>query len=81
MVLHEIRLMSQTRMLQNEDIFEILRGTPRPFGKRTRFVIGEVSLAWQPALRRGEGMLLGLGFGSVGHMVAVYRCRDGHYIY
>ena len=43
---------------------------------------GEDNLVREPALRRGEGMLLGLDYGAgVGHLVAVYRCRDGHYIF
>ena len=41
----------------------------------------EDSLAGQSALHRGEGMFLGLGSGDVGHLVAVYRCLDGNYIY
>ena len=81
MVLDEIRLMRETRMLKDDDVKQILRGTPRPFGKRTRFVVGGMSLVQQPPLRRGEGMLLGLQYGLVGHMVSVYCCPDGHYIY
>lgn len=81
MELSATRLMQQTRMLQDPDINAILQGTPRPFGKRTRFVVGEERLVQQPALSRGHGMLLGLQYGEMSHMVAVYRCHDGNYIY
>ncbi|MPC95057.1 hypothetical protein E2C01_090252 [Portunus trituberculatus] len=81
MELSAIRLMHQTRMLQDPDIHTILKGTPRPFGKCTHFVVGGERLVLQPPLSRGRGMLMGLQYGDMNHMVAVYRCHDGNYIY
>ncbi|XP_050722983.1 uncharacterized protein LOC127001829 [Eriocheir sinensis] len=81
MELDEVRLVQQSRMLVNKDIFTILSTTPRVFGKRTRFVIGQAALIQEPGLQRGEGMLVGLHYPGNGHMVSMYRCLDGHYIY
>ena len=73
--------MAETRMLKGTDILEILQGTCRPFGRCTRFIQGNDHLLVQDALRRGEGMICGIEYGDVNHIVAVYRHKDGTYVY
>ena len=68
-------------MLKGTDVFDILQGTPRPLGRCTRFILGEDHLAVQSALPCGEGMVCGIQSTEVNHMVAMYRCWDGHYIF
>lgn len=53
----------------------IIRHTPRPLGKYCRFL--HVNALAKTSLARGHGLAVRIPF----HLVSLYRCRDGVYLY
>lgn len=70
------------RCLYTRDEALILKNTPRKLSRCTRLVRELKALAQQSALDCSEGMLLSLPTKRIFfHMVSVYRCLDGQYLY
>lgn len=68
------------RCLTITDVLEILRRTPRPFGKTTA-CLAEEDLLVIDEIPKATGCIIVSQRGDSGHVVSLYRCRGGLYVY
>lgn len=73
--------MRDVRALRGDDVLAILKGTPRPLGRCVQVVMGNHVLAGHAAPGLGEGLLCALQEPRCIHVVSVFRCGDGHFLY
>ena len=70
----------EVRVLKGIDVTTIVKHTPRRFGRRVE-VVGSVGLSCHAALPRRKGMLCAIKGKTSTHVVSVFRCGDGRYLY
>lgn len=68
--------------LTHWDVCDILARTPRPLGRFVRYVVQD-ELLQAPELDPGYGIIFGFEASpkGSGHVVSIYRCWGGQYIY
>lgn len=69
------------RVLRGDDVVAIVRGTPRSLGRCVLVVVGHEALADHVAPGLGQGLLCALKEPHCTHVVSVFRCGDGRFLY
>lgn len=77
----EWALVKDVRVLRGDDVLAIVQGTPRPLGRRVEVVVGSGGLAGHAAPGLGRGLLCALQEPQGAHVVSVFRCEDGRFLY
>lgn len=76
-----LHLVRDVRALRGSDVAAIVRGTPRPLGRCVQVVVGQEALAGHAAPGVGRGLLCALQDPRGMHVVSVFRCGDGRFLY
>lgn len=74
-------MLKDIRALRGFEVVFIVSNTPRPFGRQVEVVQGEEAVSGHASLRRGMGLLCAIKGKVCTHVVSVFRCLDGRYLY
>ena len=75
------RLVQDVRMLKAKDVITIVNDTPRLFSRHVEVIMSSDELSCHVALPRRQGLLCAFKGQTTTHVVSVFCCGDGRYLY
>ena len=74
-------LVQDVRTLKGKDVITIVKDTPRLFSRHVEVIMSSNELSCHTALPHRQGLLCALKGQTTTHVVSVFRCGDGRYLY